>query len=123
MSSKKVLLIEDDELDVALMRQIFSNFLPNVELFSVDTAHDGLVEIANGEYDLLILDMRLPDMDGIDMISQIDPTQAPNIIILSGMDDERLVSRARLLDVVAYLVKPINAEEFVSLVGSVLIDY
>ena len=69
--NKKRLLIVDDEVDITLS---FSLALEDSGLFEVDTYNDPLVALSNYRpnfYDLLLLDIRMPKMDGIELYQKM----------------------------------------------------
>ena len=70
--AKKRILIVDDEEDITLS---FSLALEDSGLFEVDTYNDPLVALSNyrpNSYDLLLLDIRMPVMNGLELYSQIN---------------------------------------------------
>ena len=69
---KKRILIVDDEADITLS---FSLALEDSGLFEVDTYNDPLVALSNyrpNSYDLLLLDIRMPVMNGLELYCQIN---------------------------------------------------
>lgn len=129
MKNKKVLLIEDTELEAKLIQGMFVNFLPNIQLSLIDKVDDGIDELIKNEYDLLIFNIGLKDLNGNDLIDKIIPAHAPNVIILINATknvvnkDLEKILKLKLLDVVGYLVKPIDEKNFISLVNSTLINF
>ncbi len=86
MGAKRILLI-DDERDI---RRLFKKFLSN-HGFIVDTAKDGsngLDYIAKKRYDLILLDLMLPDTFGGDLCSTIRVKTTTPILILTASDSE-----------------------------------
>jgi DNA-binding response OmpR family regulator len=118
---KRVLLIEDDELQAQLVKALFSMKFPTVELVRTDNANDGIAKLKSSHFDLLILDLILPDRDGTSIIDEIAAIPTPPIIVVSAMNDSNTVIKTRVLDIVAFVVKPID-KDFISLVRSILIN-
>src|SRR5690606_34294091 len=83
----------------------------------VDTAIGGeqaLQLFAVGRYQLVVVDLVMPDMSGIELIERLrrhNPAQ--DIIVVTGTEDVRTAVRAMRLGVYDYLVKPIEREELV----------
>jgi len=80
------LVVEDDEA----VRQLFAARL-RAEGLTVDEAEDGLAAVdatARREYRLMLLDLRLPKLSGAEVLARVakKPTQAPNVIVISGVD-------------------------------------
>ncbi len=111
-------LIVDDskaELDVLLFL-INQNSLP----LSIVTAFNGeeaLTKLHETTFDILITDIRMPFVDGLDLAKEAR-TLHPNIVIIisSGYQDFSYAKTAISLGVKEYLLKPINPTEFVSLI-------
>ena len=103
----QVLLIEDDPDDVVLLTDSLNEALPNrVELFHAKTLNEGLDYSTKSVFDIVLLDLNLPDSNGLNTLSNLLVTalQAP-IVILTGMDDEELSMRALQAGAQDYLVK------------------
>jgi response regulator NasT len=76
-------------------------------------ASDGnelLAEFCKEDVDLVITDIKMPGMDGLQAIEEIRTTCPVPIVILSAFHDDELISRALKEQVMAYLVKPIQLE-------------
>jgi response regulator NasT len=77
-------------------------------------AHDGLeaVELARRlAPDVVILDVKMPHLDGIEAARQIIAERPVPVLLLTAYNDDRLVERAQDAGVFAYLVKPFRANE------------
>lgn len=107
-------LIVDDEPDICLGLCEIINW--NKLGFKVlDTATDGedaLEKINNQKYDLLITDIRMPVISGLELIKKIrEKNSALKIIILSGYNDFNFAKKAIESSVNGYLLKPIDRDE------------
>ena len=97
--------IADDEADI---RQYFRRLLPRLGHQVVGEAENGreLVDLCRtGNPDLIITDIRMPEMDGIEAVCEISKTQSVPIIIVSSRDPPVDKGQAAI---VAFLVKPIS---------------
>ena len=63
--------------------------------------------------DLVIMDIKMPEMDGLSAAAAINQERVTPIIILSGYSDQKSVQRASELGVYAYLSKPVDLRELV----------
>jgi diguanylate cyclase (GGDEF)-like protein len=103
----KLLHLEDNDLDADLTRRVLVKSMPDLE---VAVARDvagarSLLDSASG-FDLALLDMRLPDGDGLEILSDIRARQLPMaVVMLTGSGDEQSVIRALKLQADDYLVK------------------
>lgn len=102
----RVLLIEDNPADAALVRAYLGAVEPPVETSYASRLIDGLARLSGERYDVVLLDMSLPDCQGIESISRLRsavPNQA--IVILSGHQDEDVATAAVQAGAQDYLVK------------------
>lgn len=108
LTSNLVVLYAEDDGDIAgTMTSYLAKFFKEV-VYAVN-GEDGLNLYKEGEFDLVITDIRMPKMNGLDMsfeIKQINPNQ--NIIIISAYSEiENFVSSIKL-GIDGYIIKPVN---------------
>lgn len=122
MSEVNFLVVEDSPT----MRQLIAFALKRVQGSSVVEATDGvdaLRKLAGQKFDMLLVDINMPIMDGLKLVSLVrgDPANKniPIIIITTeGAEEDR--KRALALGANAYLAKPIQTQELLRLVGQYL---
>jgi excisionase family DNA binding protein len=106
-------LVVDDESSI---REMLSKTLARAE-YKVDTAPDAtaalnLLRVANTSYDLLIADLRMPGMNGLTMIRQVQQIRSGMpIIIITGFSSESSAIEAVNLGVKGYLTKPFRVAQ------------
>jgi response regulator NasT len=108
MKSNLRIAVADDEAD---MRDYFHKILPMLGHTVVSAARTGkeLVEHSRQHQpDLVITDVKMPDMDGIDAASEIYRNKPVPVILVSAYHDSDLIARAEADHIMAYLVKPIK---------------
>ncbi|WP_258238702.1 response regulator transcription factor [Arcobacter sp. F2176] len=115
----KVLMIEDD-LELA---EIITNYLKSfdIEVTNTDSPYTGLSMIkTDSSYKLLILDLTLPEIDGLELIPKIRTTSNIPIIISSARDDilDKVMGLERGAD--DYLPKPYNPRELQARIKAIL---
>ena len=105
-SRLKVLLIEDNPGDFRLIQEMFKESRANVELKWAKQLSTGLAYTKEEIFDGLLVDIGLPDSQGIDTFKKIHH-QAPQIpiIVLTGLADDGLAIRALREGAQDYLVK------------------
>jgi len=114
-----VLLVED-EMSVAkglemVMRE------EGYEVDLADTGQDALNKFRAGEFDLLVVDLRLPDMDGMDVIQRVrEKRPRTNVVIITGYPSVSSAVQAVKMGVSEYLRKPFTEDEFKAAVKSAL---
>jgi AmiR/NasT family two-component response regulator len=100
--------VADDEPD---MRDYFQKILPRLGHQVVAVAKDGreLIDRCRAvPPDLVITDIKMPDMDGIDAAVQIYQERPVPVILVSAYHDAKLIARAEADHILGYLVKPIK---------------
>lgn len=110
MNAYRILLVDDD----TFFLRVYGDFLRS-RGFEVEVAESGesALEIYQaGRYQLVIADLVMPGVDGIELVERIRSSNpAQDIIVVTGSDDVRTAVRAMRLGVYDYLVKPIEREE------------
>ncbi len=100
--------VADDELDV---REYFQEVLPRLGHDVVAVAQSGreLVEkVAALAPDLIITDIKMPDMDGIEVSTEVSKHHQIPVILVSAHHDAELLTRAGADHIMGYLVKPVR---------------
>jgi DNA-binding response OmpR family regulator len=114
------LLYADDEES---LRELVKSHL-SLEGFDVETVSDGkeAVEILEKQqFDLVLLDLRMPRMDGFAVLQYLNKRQSPPpVIMLTGVDDVAIASQCVRLGAADYLTKPYNFHELIDSVERVL---
>jgi two-component system cell cycle response regulator DivK len=106
----KLLCIEDDETSMAIVEAMMKRFA-DIRLTEATNGADG-IRLARAERpDLVLLDMHLPDMSGLEVVRQLNPDIAANglrVIILTGDPLTMDVIKAMSLGAFEYWVKPLT---------------
>lgn len=105
----KVLLIEDDYDAAGQVAQYLENV--GFELDISETAVDGLLKLSAQHYDILLLDLSLPDFNGFEVIKQINNQSIIPIVVLSAHANLEAKVQAFRFGVDDYLCKPFMLEE------------
>jgi two-component system, cell cycle sensor histidine kinase and response regulator CckA len=103
----KILLIEDNPGDVLLLQETLSEItFVELELVHVERLAKALKRLQSEDFDVILLDLALPDSNGLDTFIQIqEQTPATPIVVLTGMADETLAMSAMKAGAQDYLVK------------------
>lgn len=114
----KLLLVDDDVEFCALLAEYLSG-----EDFVVDTAHDGLEAVEKlhaNPTDLMILDVMMPRMNGLDVLREIRNHEQTPVLMLTARGDD--IDRILGLELGAddYVAKPCNPREIVARIRAIL---
>lgn len=114
----RVLLIDDEQFYFKLIRKTLSEAEYNLEY--AKSGSEGLSKIPAFEPDMLIVDLKLPEMDGFEILERLrrDPKYAHMpVIVITAKDELSEKLRAFELGADDYLVKPFQPEELVARMG------
>lgn len=119
MNILRHILVVDDDAD---LRRLVADYLADYDL-RVTGAADGIAmrdALANEVVDLILLDLKLPSEDGMNLARELRKTSNVPIIILTGRKDD--VDRIMSLELGAddYLTKPFNLRELVARIRAIL---
>lgn len=105
----KCIIVDDNKMARMALRQLVSQINELELVAECSDASDALTSLNNNHVDLLLLDIEMPDMSGLDLIRQLGK-QRPLIIFTTAKKDYAV--EAFELNVVDYLVKPLSFPRF-----------
>jgi response regulator NasT len=109
-AAKRTVLVAEDE---SLIRMDIVETLGDLGFEVIAEAADGLeaLELAKARRpDLIVMDIKMPNLDGISAAEQLQPLRIP-IVLLTAFSQRELVERASEAGAMAYLVKPFSAND------------
>lgn len=112
MNKPMILIVEDD----AAVRNLISTTLKmqNYKFHVATTGSQALLEAVSNQPDIMLLDLGLPDMDGVEIITKVRSWSNMPIIVISARCEDR--DKIEALDARAddYITKPFSVEEFLA---------
>ncbi|MBI4040052.1 response regulator transcription factor [Candidatus Daviesbacteria bacterium] len=115
-ANKKILIIEDDQF----LRDFYQELLTS-EGYMVDVAGDGetgLTKIKQGGWSLVMLDIMLPKMDGLQVLKEVKALQISNngpIVVLTNLGNDATVNQCFAMGAAGYLIKSaMNPDEILA---------
>ncbi|GAB5046546.1 response regulator [Thermodesulfovibrio sp. TK110] len=116
MKKTKLLIIDDESEFVSALTERL--ILRGYEANGVTNFSDG-VEFLKKLPDVVILDIGLPDMDGLEALRKIkEINPSIQVIMLSGYGDDERVNKSLMYGAYDYLIKPVEIEELISKIES-----
>ena len=119
MAKLTILVVDDD-------REILSSFmhLLSEDGYGVETAetgHEAIEKCKRGSHDLALLDVKLPDMDGTELLGKLQEID-PKIktIIITGHASLGGALKSLILQANAYVLKPVDPDELLKVVRATL---
>jgi len=117
--SLNLLYVEDDELIQSVYSDLFSNLFKSITI-----ANDGLEALEkykNNKFDIIISDIRMPNMNGIDFITKVrEEDENILIIIYSAWNELENLKPSNNLNISGYMSKPIQTESMIDIFKKVL---
>ncbi|MBF0522841.1 MAG: response regulator [Candidatus Omnitrophica bacterium] len=110
------LLIVDDEVDI---REFARSFFKKrgIEVFTAENGTLALETIEREKPDLVLLDITMEGLSGLDVLTAIRENNNPvKVIMVTGIEDEEVVKKANGLGVLSYIHKPLVLEELEKIV-------
>ncbi len=115
--SSRLLIVDDDRALLNYYTDALSAF--DVQIDCVQNGYAALRQIGTQHYDLVLLDIAMPKMSGLEMlhaISEMPQMNLPLTVVISSLNQKELVMQALTYGASAYLFKPIDAGELKDLV-------
>ncbi|MDT8319334.1 MAG: sigma-54 dependent transcriptional regulator [Xanthomonadales bacterium] len=108
--SKRILIVDDEEIVIRSCRRILAG-----ADFEIDEARDGLEgleKVSKHEYDMLILDIKMPKMNGIELLRRVKESRPDlDVIMITGLQEIETAVEAMKLGAFDYLPKPFEPDE------------
>lgn len=115
----RVLLVEDDPTTAKSIEMMLSH--ANLNVYSTDMGEEGIDLAKLYDYDLILLDINLPDMNGHEVLRQLRMSRIDTpILILSGEDDTENKLKGFGFGADDYLTKPFHREELVARIHAII---
>ncbi|AJE47319.1 response regulator transcription factor CtrA [Celeribacter indicus] len=115
----RILLVEDDPTTSKSIELMLSH--ANLNVYTTDLGEEGIDLAKLYDYDLILLDLGLPDMNGHDVLRQLRLARIETpILILSGADDTESKLRGFGFGADDYLTKPFHREELVARIHAII---
>lgn len=110
------LLIIDDEADIREFAQSYFK-KRGIEVFTAANGQEGLEMISANNPDIVLLDMRMEGMSGMDVLKELRAKNlTTRVILVSGIEESEETNEARALGVVDFVHKPLDLSELEKIV-------
>lgn len=123
LAKYNVLIVDDDEELCAIMKFYLSKLKT---IRSIVTVHDGMSasqRLSNQKFDLILLDMKLPRLNGYELFSEFRGNSfntISTVVAMSGTMDREILTTATQSGVKLFLVKPFDEKLFLDKIGAVI---
>ncbi|MBI2317191.1 MAG: sigma-54-dependent Fis family transcriptional regulator, partial [Betaproteobacteria bacterium] len=115
----RILVVDDEEIVIRSCLRILGE--GGYEVEAVRSGREALEKIEETPYDVLILDIMMPGMDGLEVLQRVKETHPDiDIIMVTGLSQIETAVRSMKLGAFDYLPKPFNPDELKLVVGRAL---
>ncbi len=114
----KILIVDDEEGIRSIIREYCENSQYEVE--EASSGKEALDKLINNNYDLMVLDIMMPEMDGFSMLKECPKSKRVPTIILSARSDEYDKLSGFDLGIDDYLTKPFSPKELLARIKAIL---
>ncbi|MDD4600285.1 Sporulation initiation phosphotransferase F [bioreactor metagenome] len=119
MANAKVLVIDDQPGIRRLLVEVLSE--EGYTVFTASTGYEGVQQVKDTEPDLVLMDMKMPGMDGIETLRELKRIgKADKVIMMTAYGELELVNQAQQLGAYAYITKPFDIITLCQLVSEQL---
>ena len=119
LKEKKILLIDDDEWIRDSLKRFFA--WEECYLETCDSAVEGLQVLHEQQFDIVFIDYRLPDMDGLDLLKRIQLSRpSAKKILLTAYGNGKIAAKAREAAACWFIQKPIDTKNIEKVLRSIL---
>lgn len=121
MNPPRILLVDDQQQVIRVLRSSLELSDQEYYITEVSSAEEALAEIDRGPVDLVVTDLRLPGLSGLELIERLSELRPlAKAVLISGSGDEGVRFRAEQLGVVHFFRKPIGTSFFLEVVQHAL---
>lgn len=114
--SKSFLIIDDELYNRKLLKIILKKLYPEAKIFEAEDGNEAVKIVKNYPLDLVLLDILLPDINGLEILKHID-NQITVIIITALEEDNLLIQKSSNIE---FIQKPINVEHLKKVIKKAL---
>jgi len=119
MQKEKILVIDDEDFILQLAKDILTK--TNYEVKTISDGNEGIRLLENGKFDLLLTDIRMPDISGLDVIKHVRTANKEiPIIIITGHGTLEIAVNALRLGAQGFILKPFTPVELRAAVADAL---
>jgi DNA-binding response OmpR family regulator len=104
--STKILIIEDDQQTMESLRLAFQIYWPEAEICCAASGQDGLLSYRVNPADIVLLDLKLPDISGFEVLGKIRSVSQVPVLVLTATRTSETVIKAVQLGASDYILKP-----------------
>ncbi|HOK41895.1 MAG TPA: response regulator [bacterium] len=114
MNKPKIMIVDDSELMRTLIKEVLSKY--DLEIIEAENGRIALIKFEELQPDLILLDITMPEMDGITFLNNI-PKDKVKVIMLSALGQRAIVLDCLKKGAVSYIVKPFEESQLIKTIS------
>lgn len=115
INNSPILIVDDDAALLQALPQVVDLRMKNVQVETTDSAQHALERIKEYDFDAVISDIKMPGMDGIELLSHVRELRPDTpVLLITGHGDHGLAIKAIRGGAYDYILKPIDRDAFVN---------
>jgi signal transduction histidine kinase len=115
INNAPILIVDDDAALLQALPQVVDLRMKDVPVETADSAQQALALIKENDYDAIVSDVKMPGMDGIELLAQIHEIRPDTpVVLITGHGDHGLAIQAIRGGAYDYILKPIDRDAFIS---------
>lgn len=120
---KKILIVDDNDLNITILEGILEK---KYEIHVSQNGRDAIASVEKKDFDMIILDIMMPDMDGVEVCKMIkknrDKKDIPILFLSAAANDQNLRRSALNAGAVDFINKPFKADYMIERIDSIFMN-
>lgn len=120
MDKVKILIVEDELETTRFLKRLLQTHI-KCEIYEAVDGKDAIEKIKNDDFDLVILDLKMPGINGVDVVKTVKNYKTlPDIVVITAWDSPKVADDLIKEGALDYMVKPIAADHVMIKVKNIL---
>lgn len=117
--AKKILIVEDSNLMVAVISNFVRKDFPDIEVLSAHSGEDGIKLYKENKPNLVFMDIRMPGIDGLTALEEIKKIDSDACVVMcTSLKEPEQEAKANSLGAKGYILKPFSRQDIVDAINA-----
>lgn len=115
-----ILIVDDSNFMRTILKDLLATIVPDATILEAANGNEALTQYRAHKPDLMLLDLIMPEKDGMAVLKEIGQERGKKIVVVSSVGQEKTIEEAKKLGADAYVVKPFEEDSLRTTVKSLL---